>query len=279
VILIDEDTPSDTLDERLDRLARALKISIASLPFKKRSMQGFLLTSNSDVNSLITDVSAMSPPVFVILDSLSMVMGGWNQNSTRDAIRAAEKWNQLKQAGATLFITHHMSLKKEGSYKEFDFTGHAMGNTQLIARCDTAIGMWRIPPEEPTRAIVKAKPRRTALTANKSFAIQLEEAKDKSWALLVPLDELPSEPSEVARRIFPLFHKDQLELYTSDVIDMVKKDYSEVAIREALHELEREGALIQETEKGRQHRYKYKLNPDLVNPYCGDTEYWEQLLQ
>lgn len=277
VLLIDEDTPTDTLEERLDRLCSAYNLVKSDLPLTYLSMEGIMLDNDAQMQKLIDRINGMKPPVLVILDSLSSLMGGWNENNTKDAVKAALTWKELKKTGATVIIIHHMSLKKKGSYKEFDFTGKAMGNTQLIAKCDTAIGMWRIPPEVPTCAVVKTKPRRTALTVTEPFAICLKEAEDKSWALLTISEEIPSEPSEVVRSIFPLFYQDGLELYTSEVIEKVKKDYSEKDIREALHELEKEEALIRDTEKGREHRYKYKLNSDFVNPYWLTTGYWDEL--
>lgn len=280
VILVDEDTPQDTLTERLDRLASAFGVSVSSIPLKIWSMRGFSLDSDSDINALTQEIYSMTPPVLVVLDSLGTMMGGWNENSTSDANKATKRWNELKATGATLLILHHMSLKKQGSYKEWDFTGKAMGNTRLIASCDTAFGMWRIPPEIPTRSVVKAKPRRTSLKAIGPFTVELHESKDKSWAQLTAMEELMEMPSEVAKAVFPLFYKDrQQDVSVQDIKDDVSRDYSEVEIREALHELVEQKALIKDREKkGKAHRYRYSLNPDFENQYHCTTYYWDELV-
>ena len=67
VIMIDEDTPSDTLDERLDRFTTAMSISITNLPFEVRSMRGFQFR-DSDINQLVTDIQSLTPPVLIIID-------------------------------------------------------------------------------------------------------------------------------------------------------------------------------------------------------------------
>lgn len=186
---------------------------------------------------------------------------------------------ELKATGATLLITHHMSLHRKGSYKDWDFTPAGMGNTQLVAKSDTAIGMWAIPPMKPTRFVVKAKPRRKMLKATEPFGVQLYEPDDESWAYLSLIEEIPNQPSEVARQVFPLFYGDRMENITvKEVIDIVGKDYPETAIREALHELIAEGALVRDKEKkGKAHRNRYSLNPDFENPFSSTTSYWDEL--
>jgi len=279
VILIDEDTPTDTLEERLTRLCSGFDVDLASIPLDVRSMQGFSLNDDKQIKALKNDIGHMNPPILIIVDSLSSVMGQWNENTSSDATKVALRWNELKARGATLLIIHHMSLKKPGSYRDFDFTGLAMGSTYLIAKCDTAIGLWRIPPEKPTRFVLKPKPRRQKLLVNNPFGVQLLEPDDGSWAQLTLLDELPAQPSELAKRIFPLFYSDNVsEVTVQQVIDMVGKDAAESDVREALHELEAEQVLIRDVGQGRAHRFQYKLNPDFVNQYVATTSYWDELI-
>lgn len=281
VIIIDEDTPTDTLEERLNRLAAGIGVDVSRTGLDWRSMQGFLLYDDKQIEALKTDISRKSRPLLLVIDSLSGVMGGWNQNTTSDALKAASRWNELKTTGATLLITHHMSLHRKGSYKDWDFTAAGMGNTQLVGKSDTAIGMWAIPPVKPTRFIVKAKPRRKMLKATEPFTVQLIEPDDESWVYLGLIEEIPSQPSEVARQIFPLFYRDRMENTTvQDVLQIVSKDYSEAAVREALHELIAEGALVRDKEKkGKSHRHRYSLNPEFENEFIYTTSYWDELRQ
>ena len=120
VLLIDEDTPTDTLEQRLNRLALGSGVDISNLPFEYRSMNGFLLNDNRQLINLEHDIGQMQPPVVVILDSLSSMMGRWSENSSSDALKAAKSWQELKSTKATILIAHHMSLKKRSSYQDFE---------------------------------------------------------------------------------------------------------------------------------------------------------------
>ena len=260
-------------------MAAGIGVDLGKIPIEVRSMQGFLLKDAKQIAALKADIGRKSKPVLIIIDSLSGVMGGWNQNTTSGALEAASRWNELKATGATLLITHHMSLHGKGSYKDWDFTTAGMGNTQLVAKSDTAIGMWAVPPVKPTRFIVKAKPRRKMLKATESFGIQLYEPDDESWAYLNLIEEIPGQPSEEARQVFPLFYKDKLtDATVQEVIQLVSKDYSEPAIREALHELVAECALVRDIEKkGKAHRHRYSLNPEFESEMGLTTSYWDEL--
>lgn len=93
VIIIDEDTPTDTLEEHINRLAAGTGVELGRIPLELHSMQGFLLHDAKHVGALRTDISLKRGPVLVVIDSLSGVMGGWNQNTTSDALKAASRWN------------------------------------------------------------------------------------------------------------------------------------------------------------------------------------------
>jgi hypothetical protein len=278
VIIVDEDTPTDTLEERITRLAAAIGVAVADLPIDILSMEGFSLDSGKRMKDLKNLISHLPPPVLVILDCLSGIAGTFDENSSRDALSAASRWNEIKAMGATVIITHHMSLKKAGDSGAFDFTGAAMGSTHLIAKCDTAIGMWRVEPELPTRSIVKAKPRRTALDVTWPFAVELVEPEDRSWVRLELGLELPVRPSRVARAVFPIFQQDEeRSLTVNDVIREVDGDFSDRDIRDALHELESHDALTKDTDRGRSHRFRYTINLHVDDDWVPTTEYWEQL--
>ncbi|MFC2000192.1 AAA family ATPase [Chloroflexota bacterium] len=283
VILIDEDSTKRVVNERLHRLAKAVRVPLDQLPIACRSLSGFLLWNDSQRQQLIHDIDQMEKkygrPVLVIIDSLSKVMLGFDLDKATKATKATAYWDELKATGATVLIVHHMSLKKPVSWQQWDITALSMGSTMLVAGSDSALGIFRIPPREPTRFVMKPTERRFKIALAGSVGIELIEDQDLNWARLRLLDEIPTLPSEAAKRIFPLFRDDGEELWVKTGIERVGKDLTEAEVREALHELEREGCLERAVEKGKAHRFKYRLHPDFKHPMSLTTEYKDELRQ
>jgi len=110
VIYIDEDTPTSILEWRFDRLCRFLGLSRQSLPLFLWSMTGFRLDAPPDLQKLITTIKALPQPVLVVIDTLDSVLGGLDTNKTKDSVRVGQLLSELKACGATLLVTHHMSI-------------------------------------------------------------------------------------------------------------------------------------------------------------------------
>lgn len=85
VIFIDEDTPTKTLDSRLDRFAARLSRRVEDLPISKESMQGFRLYDDNHRQRIVRDIKVLrnnGEEVLVILDSLTKVMLGQSLRET-----------------------------------------------------------------------------------------------------------------------------------------------------------------------------------------------------
>ena len=136
VILVDEDTPSDELGQRLTALATGFQIKLDSLPLHVLSYEGFRLDGNL---SRLEQKASKVKPKLIILDCLSKMMGKFDENSARDCNNAAIAWNRLKGDESTLFVLHHLN-KREGKI-EADFAKLVRGSLALIANCDTAFGV------------------------------------------------------------------------------------------------------------------------------------------
>ena len=278
VIIIDEDTPTNILEERLRRLAAGMGLLLDDIPIDRRSMQGFRLDDTSSMNSLKQDISQSSSPVLLIIDSLSSVQGRWDQNRTNGAIKIGEALNELKVAGATILVAHHISLKtkNEKSYgNSEDFTSQAMGNTQIVAKSDTAYGIWELPSKEHTRFVISTKPRRQSLQVTEPVCVELTEDRDKNWARLVFLDEIPRVQSDDALFIAPIFVQDQREVDFKAVCSTIGEILPHRRLTAALSELENEKVILRGTQK--HNRYTYRINPDFHNDFSLSTSYWDEL--
>ena len=200
VILIDEDTPTDLLDSRTKRIAKAFGVSQDIVDI--RSMTGWRLDRNTEI--LVREMQSMEQPVLVIIDSLSKVMPPkWDPNNTSDAIKTVRHINRLKGVG-TVVTAHHISEKKEYKFGDPNFDRKAMGNTQLNAGCDTIFGVFEL-CSYPTVFGIQPKTRRTQIV-EQPFAVELREDSQRTWALLKLLDDVPSQIPALARKVAPYLY-------------------------------------------------------------------------
>lgn len=241
VILIDEDTPSDELANRLQRLTIGLGLSLGSLPIEVHSMEDINLSDGKALQKLESEV-ADTKSVLVILDCLSKVMGGeFNEDSAKDANRAGDIWNRLKANGATVFVVHHLN-KREGNLAT-DFVRLSRGSGALVSSSDTAFGI-EFGRRNPTRFIVSPIERRRKLSIREPFGIELEEDEAGTWARLKRADAT-REVSDLAKGIFEIvFRPSRGEGKTAKYVRaMLAGAASDADIREALHELELSGII------------------------------------
>ena len=287
VILYDEDTPTETLESRLDRFARGLKLKDRSelKGITYYSLTGFRLTHRDRIRELKNQILGCDYPPLVIIDSLSGVSSPLDLNATSDALKISEILSTIKELKATVVITHVLTFKKESSYKDFDFMAKAMGNTLLNYKCDTAFGTWRIPVNSPTCFKLKPLPRRQALDIIDPIDILLREDKERTWVKLILTEELTDWPTDNDIKLFPIFY-DEFEGGVQDIMSLARKYLSEVDIRVSAHKLEAQKCLIRKARELR-NRYILSLHPDLVDWKSANqsqrefimlTEFQEELL-
>lgn len=208
VVIIDEDTPTMTLEWRLQRFLRSLNMDRSQVPLHLWSMTGWRLDIPTDIDKLINFVSYLNTPVLVVIDCLDSVLCRFDSNRTKDASAVGQTIATIKNAGITPLLVHHMSAKGLADdviwRSEGDFTRFSMGNTKLIAFSDTVLGMWQL-SEEPTVFVVRTKARRIPLEVPEKFAVYLREGMEKTWVYLEYDEELPVIPSAEEIQIAGLF--------------------------------------------------------------------------
>ena len=283
VIVVDEDSSNDVLARRMSQLARGIGKNIEELPITIHSMEGFLLTKSSDRKDLIQEISAYDNPL-VLIDSLGKVTASSDLNRTSEAMKVSYLWNEIRDAGCTLVIVHHMSLKHDSLIFESDATPAALGNTMLIAGCDTAVCVFR--PTTNSEFVIKPQERRTKLLVPSLFSVGLYEGGrgSTSWVRLNLFEESPKLPSDKAKLIFPLFMdmqknlnpRNQDGLTVKQISEKMQGALSEPDIREALKELELEKALHRGVEA--HNRYKWVVNDDFLSKAHTTSPYWDELI-
>ena len=273
-MLYDDDTPTDTLNQRMDRLALGIGKTMSDLPIYLQSQTGFRLDDIPTVDSTCQMLETIPKPLVVLFDSFSKQMTG-NPNNTRNAIQAMSGLNRIRNLGATVICNVHSTTKRDLEQPDDDFSFLIQGNTQIVAQCDTLIGCWANKIKDETAFTVRAKPRRTYFKSE-PFGIVVRDYTDGSVRVELS-EDIPDIPSINALRMFPLFFNDGLRLTINDCWKRIGSDLSETDVREALHELEAKGCLARDS-TGKQHRFMYYLDPLIMNDYSTLSSYQEYVI-
>lgn len=264
VIYVDEDTPTDVYESRLDRMALGKPLN--QLAIDQRSMTGFYIFQDRQRSKLVNDIKTLGTqgkPVLVIIDCLVKVMAGKNLDSVAGASKVMDYLSELRDAGATVVIVHHMSLKKSLGLNAIDVMGQVLNSTMLVSGTDTAFIIQKAPIPERTIFLIKPQPRRISLEVGELFAVELIEDDEKSIAVLLPLDEVPFVPSNDANQLFQLFPDKSTELTVKQIYENLQEDLPKTGIREGLVELVQQQCLYKTIDPhDRSHVVWYKRHPD-----------------
>lgn len=134
VVLIDEDTPIDTLQERLKKFS-------ASCPPKGRNTLFVHSKEGHSLKSIEQLIESYPKAVLVIIDCLVALSDNLNLDNTADASKAGQSMQKIKADNRTVIFIHHISAKYNLAPDELmshpNPQGLSMNNTRLVSACDT----------------------------------------------------------------------------------------------------------------------------------------------
>ena len=117
VLLVDQDTPTQVLRERLIALSKRVEgLEIPDLPQRLyvSSHEGIALDKRAGADTL-TEMVREREPVLVILETLNTITSGdFNENHANEVRRLFEHIEQVQQAHpCTILISHHFGKAKQ----------------------------------------------------------------------------------------------------------------------------------------------------------------------
>ena len=275
VIYIDEDTPTDVYEQRLSRIAPGKPLN--QLAIDRRPMTGFYLFQDVQRQNLVNDIGGLGKqgkPVLVIIDCLVKVMAGKNLDTVAGASTVMRYLSELRDAGATVIIVHHISLKKPLNLNAIDIMGQVLNSTILVSSSDTAFAIQKAPIPERTLFYIKPQPRRISLDVDELFAVELVEDNQKTIAALLPFNEIPIVPSDDAKELFELFPDETTGLTVKKIHENLHEDLPKTRIRIGLTELVEQKCLRKIIDPhDKSHSAWYKRHPDFgkLNTFYKDN--------
>jgi hypothetical protein len=167
-LVVDEENDLDLYGERLPGLLRGRGIAkeIPNLRFLIRA--GVDLSIEEGIAKVETEIRAFNP-TFVLLETLSMLRGSLDENSSTDMAELTRRLQYLRSLnGHAQVLTHH--LAKPGKVQR----DLLRGSTQIRAAADSILEFAAMLPGGPFQ-VHHSKSRRARRQANFSFAIEERE--------------------------------------------------------------------------------------------------------
>lgn len=247
VLLIDEDTPTETLERRLlsfgnymesENYRRMHKLYVAS-------QKGLSLSDES-----LIDEIAISRASVVIIDSLISVAGDLDINKTKDMAKAL---SEIKRTATkfrkTLIVTHHISehanVTSDEIMADLDVPRLTMGNSAINQAADNLVFCSSTTNSDLKFLNIRAVPKRYSLN-DKPFTAELVESRDKSerhfeyMGIYEPSEEL----YEIDTKILRLFTKTEPSFRQVYQITLdMGSEYDRRRVGESVKKLSRMGFL------------------------------------
>lgn len=219
VLIVDEETPEDSLHNHLQRFAVGLGIKDwRELPITTLSMTGFRFDRKVELDKLANAIAKLQP-VFITLDSLIAMLPGGRQRVVENDSHIGEiirdEVNSMLQASsspAILLAAHSKKPVADFTIEELrksDMQSLVRGHGSIVGEgCDTGFVLKKLSEyPKPTRFAIITKARRQAIpmSGRVVFVEMKEEEYGKGWARLeeIPPESIP--PSPYARQLYLLF--------------------------------------------------------------------------
>jgi RecA-family ATPase len=253
VLIVDQDTPADTLKKRLLKLGNALEMPNKHKLFVE-SMKGYSL----DNGTLQTIISDHPTAVLTIVDSLHSVCGKLNPNYTTDMSVLAKLKSRCINAHNSIIFNHHISQKEELTVDVLmtGDAGHfAMGSSTIMQQADTYYIVGASATDGRTNRIyVRPVSKRTSIPGKPLILRLLATEKGE----LIEYDGVyESGLGDTEADILTLFKEQDLERTVKEVYEAMGHRYGEQAIRASLSELDKRGFLAMSKHKS--NLFKFRL--------------------
>jgi hypothetical protein len=279
VVMIDEETPWDSFERKLNRFALGFGFN------SYQEIQGLTLLWKqgyrfSHKNTEILEKIKKEKPVLVTIDALISCLPsgkqGLEENNSKTGIAVRDDLDKIIQAStsSSILIAAHSSKTTVGNfevedYQKAEMTELVRGHGSLVGEaCDTGYGLFKI-SEKPLRFVIIPKPRREPIPMNNIYVEMKEESYGEGWARLEKIEPLSPPPSQAAIDLSTLFTENCNNEITAKEIRSQAATYTPSEVRLGLQQLRRRGVIITT-----RNNFSFKLNPELSGI---DHEYLKQL--
>ena len=302
VLMIDEETPTEDLEDRLNRLARGLGFNgYEELPITVASMRGFRfadrnLTAIREVEGLIKVTVAKMPDarnISIRIDSVVACLGAGLQSGheNNDGLgriiqRTCAEIRRFcsEELGMTATITMMVHARKHYPLYDIDDLRHldmqffVRGHGSIVGLgSDIGYPIKKI-SQNPLRGVIVPIIRRTRSPMLETYFELEEERYMDGWARFKKIDPVPIPPSDLEVDYFSLFYANPGDSFKEQDLMRRAAAHDQEERRVALDHLKKHQVILRTSEDP----FSYGLNPnafDVDTRKADDLQYSEQLVQ
>lgn len=254
VLLIDQDTPTDVLTQRLLNFGKGMRGTQKYRLFVE-SMKQYSLSNNS----LIRVINNYTSAKVAIVDCLHSVCGKLNPNHTSDMNILARLKQECLTNGRTIIMNHHISEKADYTIDELmSSNAHnlAMGNSAIIQQADTYYAVGATAENGLTDKIyVRPVAKRVAVNSSPLILKMTKPTECSEKLEYAGLFE--PEFSDTEQDILALFRERPSDRTVKDIYEELGHKAGEKETRGALASLENKGLLVMNRKS--HNLFKYRL--------------------
>lgn len=285
VLIIDEETPAATLEDKIARMALSFGYKDwRELPITIHSMKGFRFARKTAMDWLVKEIdkSSGTEPMLLRMDSVLAMMPGLRQgmaeNDSSTGIALKDDLDKLlllvKNISISAHAKKHVTDMLPKQMRATDMQAIVRGHGSIVGEAaDSGIVVKKISEyPDPTRFVLITKARRKAIpmSAIDVFVEMKEEAYGKGWAKLEKIDPIALPPTRIATELYQFFHDDND--ISAEYLVRKAALYTKFEIRNGVEELIDRKVIVSSNGA-----FMYNLNPH-VGYECEDN-YLKKLCQ
>ena len=254
VLLIDQDTPTDVLTNRLAKFGKGMQAEQKYKLFIE-SMNQYSLSNGS----LIRVINNYPSAKIVIIDCLHSVCGRLNPNYTGDMGVLARLKHECLVDGRTIIINHHISEKTDLTIDELMANSThnlSMGNSAIIQQADTYYIIGAAAEDGLTNKIYVRPVAKRVAVGSKPLVLRIVKPTEDSEKLEYQ-GLFEPEFSDLEQDILMLFREIPSDRSIKDTYEAIGHKDSENSVRKSLTSLEKKGKLVMNRKS--HNLFKYRL--------------------
>jgi len=254
VLIIDQDTPTNTLTQRLKKFGKALGKEPKHQLFVE-TMKNYSLSEGT----VVTLIQDHPTACVVIIDSLHSVLGRFNPNSTTDMNYLAKLKSQCLSSGRSILFNHHISEKLPYTVAQLmTDNSHAMsmGNSAIIQQADSYYIVGASAENGLTnRLYIRPIAKRVSIRTT-PLILQVVQPSEDSEQLVFEGDYVLN-LNDAELDCLTLFKEFPSDRTVKNVYEDMGQKHGLTAVRNSLDSLQQKGMLLMS--RHRSNLFKYKL--------------------
>lgn len=254
VLMIDEETPTNSLERKLNGFAMffGYQNGYRELPITLLSFSGFRFERKTELDRILKIIQKEQPKLITIDSVIACLPSGRQRSSENDSgtgVTIRDDLNKIlaTSPGSSIMIAAHsgkiVQLWEVEDYRDAEMQTMVRGSGSIVGEgCDTGFVIKKIQERPFSIFVLMSKPRREMIEFREKYIVLLES---ENTLCLEDIPPIPTPPSDTAIDLYSVFRNAQLgfEINMEVIRRKVSGLYTPADMRLGLKQLIRKGVL------------------------------------